>query len=73
MKITFDSEADALYFELRAVQVRQTKEVGEGIYLDFDEQGELRGIEVLYASTRAPEAAKGHLDIQLPITASSAA
>lgn len=70
MKITFDPEADALYFELHPAKVAQTKEVGEGIYLDFDEEGDLRGIEVLYASARAPEVAKGHLDIQLPIAAS---
>lgn len=69
MKITFDPQADALYFELRPVKVGSTREVGEGIYLDFDEGGELRGIEMLYVSLRAPEVVKGHVDIRMPITA----
>ena len=69
MKITFDPRADAMYFELRPVKVASTREVGEGIYLDFDEEGELRGIEMLYVSLRAPDVAKGHLEIRLPITA----
>ena len=69
MKITYDPQADALYFELRPVKVGNTREVGEGVYLDFDEEGELRGIEILYVSLRAPGVTKGHLDIQLPIAA----
>ena len=67
MKITFDPQADALYLQLRPAKVGSTKEVGEGIYPDFDEEGELRGVEILYVKLRAPEVAKGHLDIELPI------
>ena len=66
MKITFDPQADALYIELHTGRVRETKDVGEGIFLDYDEKGELRGIEILYASQRAPEVIKGHLDINIP-------
>jgi uncharacterized protein YuzE len=65
MKISYDPEADALYIELHPAKVAQTKEIIGGVYLDIDGQGEPRGIEILYASTRAPEIAKGHLDIQL--------
>ena len=69
MKITFDPQADALYIELHSIKVHETKEVGEGIFLDYDEKGELRGIEILYASQRAPEVIRGHVDIHIPIHA----
>ena len=66
MKITLDPQADALYIELHMGRVRETKDVGEGILLDYDEKGELRGIEILYASQWATEVIKGHLDINIP-------
>lgn len=66
MKITFDPQADAIYIELHAGKVHLTKEVGEGIFLDYDEKSELRGIEILYAGQRAPGVVKGQLDIRIP-------
>ena len=66
MKIAFDPQADAIYIELHTGHVHETKEVDEGIILDYDEKGELRGIEILYASQREPEVIKGHLDINIP-------
>ena len=67
MKITYDPQADALYFELRPREVAITKEVASGVYLDFDTEGEVRGVELLYVSHRAPEVARGHIDLHLPI------
>ena len=69
MKVTYDPQADAMYFELRPGKVGRTQEAIAGLYLDFDEQGELRGIELLYVSKRAPKVVKGQLEIQLPIAA----
>ena len=53
MKITYDPEADAVYIYLcREVRQPKTQKVNGDIYLDFDEEGHLVGIEVLDASRR---------------------
>ncbi len=53
MKITYDPEVDALYIYLcRDVRLPETRQVDEDIYLDFDEEDRLVGIEVLDASKR---------------------
>ena len=51
MKITYDAEVDALYIRFRETTVT-TKELGEGIAVDFDAEGHLAGIEVLDALAR---------------------
>jgi len=53
VKITYDPEADAVYIYLcREVRQPETREVDEDIYLDFDQENRLVGIEVLDASHR---------------------
>jgi uncharacterized protein YuzE len=51
MKITYDSEVDALYIRFHDTTVT-TKELGEGIAVDLDAEGRLAGIEILDAKTR---------------------
>jgi YD repeat-containing protein len=51
MKITYDSEADALYFQFLDTTVI-TKHLAEGIAADYDAEGRLAGIEVLDALKR---------------------
>ncbi len=51
MRITYDPEADALYIRFREAIVT-TKHVAEGISADYDEEGNLAGIEVLEANRR---------------------
>jgi len=51
MKISYDSEVDALSIIFRETTVT-TKELGEGIAADYDAEGLLAGIEVLNASER---------------------
>jgi uncharacterized protein YuzE len=48
MKITYDSEVDALYFQFLDTTVT-TKHLAEGIAADYDAEGRLAGIEVLNA------------------------
>ena len=45
-KITYDSEAEALYMYLRDAEAQRTEERGADILVDFDAQGVV-GIEVL--------------------------
>ena len=56
MRITYDSEVDALYIRFIETTVT-TKHLAEGIAADYDAEGRLAGIEVLDAVKRfgAPE------------------
>ena len=51
MKISYDAEVDALSITFRDTTVT-TKELGDGIAVDFDTEGHLAGIEVLDVSKR---------------------
>ena len=51
MRITYDPEVDALYIRFEESTVT-TKELGDGIAVDYDEEGRLAGIEVLDAVKR---------------------
>ncbi|MFP4063428.1 MAG: DUF2283 domain-containing protein [Halochromatium sp.] len=52
MKLEFDPEADAAYFEITDTEVANTKEIESGILADYDAEGHLVGIEVLSVSKR---------------------
>ena len=52
MKLEFDPNADAAYFEISAAQVERTEEIEPGINADYDSEGHLVGIEVLTVSKR---------------------
>lgn len=51
MRITYDSEVDALYIRFKDAEVT-TKHLSDGIVADYDGQGRLAGIEVLDAAKR---------------------
>ena len=51
MKITYDSEVDALYIRFIETPVT-TKHVAEGIAIDYAADGRIAGIEVLDAQKR---------------------
>ncbi len=55
MRIKYDPEADAIYIKLRDSKVHSTKEIGENTVLDFDESGEVIGIEILFVRERNPD------------------
>jgi uncharacterized protein YuzE len=52
MKLEFDPQADAVYLELTDAEVEASQEVQPGIILDYDLEGRVVGIEVLYVSQR---------------------
>jgi len=56
MKVTIDPEADALYMRLSDTRIHDSEEVKPGIILDYDEQNNLIGIEILRVSERVPSA-----------------
>ncbi|HEV7252611.1 MAG TPA: DUF2283 domain-containing protein [Mesorhizobium sp.] len=47
--VTYDPEADAVYFRIAPGQVEETDEAGPFIY-DVDAEGRVLGIEILHAS-----------------------
>lgn len=53
MKLEFDPQADAAYLELTDAEIEESKEIQPGIIMDYDAEGRIVGIEVLYASKRA--------------------
>jgi len=56
MKIEYSKEDDALYITLKEADVADTDELTEDIIIDYDNGGNIMGIEVLDASQ--------HVDIE---------
>jgi uncharacterized protein YuzE len=52
MRIEYDREADALYIQMQEKYVAKTKEVEEGVLIDFDGENKLIGIEMLDVTRR---------------------
>ena len=52
MRLKIDKENDALYFRLDETAIVESEEVQPGVILDFDKNGKVVGIELLYLSTR---------------------
>ncbi len=51
MRISYDSEVDAMSIVFRETTVT-TKEVAEGIVIEYDSEGRIAGIQVLEAMRR---------------------
>ncbi len=67
MRITYDTEADALYIQLDEGKFKENREVMPGIVLDIGENHKLLGIEVLEASQHYPLRALANVDIAMPL------
>ena len=52
MKLNIDEEADALHLQLVDAPIVESEEVAPGIIVDYDEDNQVVGIEVLYLSKR---------------------
>ena len=52
MKIEYDQEVDALYIRIQEKEIYKTKELEEGISLDFDKEGKMIGLEIIGAIER---------------------
>jgi uncharacterized protein YuzE len=51
-KIRYDPEADTLYVKLKDSEVAESEEVNEGVIIDYDNRGEVVGIEFLEFSRK---------------------
>jgi len=52
MKISYYPETDSMYIDLSAQKSAESKEVSPGIVLDFDNNGNLVGIDIDNASKK---------------------
>jgi uncharacterized protein YuzE len=52
MKLNYYPETDSLYIDLLANPSAESREVSEGVVLDFDEAGNLVGIDIDNASRK---------------------
>lgn len=52
MDFSFDKCANALYIRISKESINETEEIREGILLDYDEEENIMGIEILNFSHR---------------------
>ena len=52
MKITYDSEGDVLYIQLRGVTPVDSVDIEDGVTVELDSDGHLVALEILDASKR---------------------
>jgi len=52
MKIRYDPDADAMYITLKVGKVCSTKEIDKNTIADFDKNGEVIGIELLFVKEK---------------------
>jgi uncharacterized protein YuzE len=70
MKIEYSKEADALYVYFKEAFVAKSKEIEDGVVIDFDEKNQLIGIEVLDVSKRFSLSDIANVNIEnLPVEA----
>jgi uncharacterized protein YuzE len=55
MKVVYDAETDILRIVLNDAQIEESNENSAGIILDYDEAGNVVGLEVLSASSRVKD------------------
>jgi uncharacterized protein YuzE len=59
MKVLYYPDTDTFYIELKEVPSVESEEIADGVVVDYDENGEVVGIEIEHASERR--------NIELPI------
>jgi uncharacterized protein YuzE len=52
MRLHYYPETDSLYIELKPTAGTSTREVADGLVVDLDEQGQVVGFDIEFASKR---------------------
>ena len=55
MKLRIDKKSDALYLRLDDSSITESQEVSPGVVLDFNENNQVVGVEILDLSNRTPQ------------------
>jgi uncharacterized protein YuzE len=70
MKIQYSKEEDAIYVYFKEEYVAKSKEIEDGVVIDFDKNGQIIGIEVLDVSQRFSLADIANVSIEnIPVEA----
>ncbi|HXU38411.1 MAG TPA: DUF2283 domain-containing protein [Blastocatellia bacterium] len=64
MKLKVDSEADALYLRLDDSRIIDSEEVAPGVVLDYNEQSQVVGVEILGISKAHPSLSLREMQFQ---------
>ncbi len=64
MKVTIDCKADTLYLNLEDAPAARTEEISPGILLDYNEHGQVVGIEMLHLSKRTNPAGLARMQLE---------
>jgi uncharacterized protein YuzE len=52
MKLLYDKDTDSLYIDLKSLVSADSKEVADGVVVDFDASGNIVGIDIQEASKK---------------------
>ncbi|MCG2735977.1 MAG: DUF2283 domain-containing protein [Candidatus Methanoperedenaceae archaeon] len=69
MKITYDPEVDAMNIKFQSGKYDISKEITEGIIVDYTRDGKVISIEILDASKRMPIESIRDITVAMPIEA----
>ena len=68
MKIEYSKTADALYVYFREIEVARSEDVQDGVVVDFDDDGQIVGVEILDVSSKLSLADLTNVSIEnLPV------
>ncbi len=65
MNVTYDPRTDTLSIDLAPGEVAESDEDKPGVILDYDDSGNLLGIEILDASKRIPDITSVNLHVAI--------
>jgi len=52
MRMRYSQEADAIYIRLKENKIVNSDEISDGVIVDYDENGDIVGIEILWVSEK---------------------
>jgi uncharacterized protein YuzE len=64
MKLTIDRKADALYLDLDEAPAVESEEVSPGVIFDYNADGKVVGIEMLYLYERVSPEKIGRVEME---------
>lgn len=72
MKITYDPEVDAMNIKFQSGKYNISKEIADGIIIDYTKDGRIISLEILDASKKIPLRSIRDITVALPVEAVAA-
>ena len=66
MEIVYDPETDSMNIEFQKGKYEVSKEIAEGVVIDYTKDGKIISIEILNASERMPKESMKGILVKLP-------